>query len=236
MGKLHGKSSRIYMNATDLSDYAESLEIARLAELHDSSIFADDPWRKSSAGQMGWELPMNLFHDAAVGAEDPILQALVGVVTAVVSVYHDGADAVGDVGFLGANAGWTDYRAAVAKNDMIKKSGVFRGNGSAGRAVLLHIKTQETITGNGTSVDNTASSSNGARANLHITAIAGTWTIKVQHSVDNSVFTDLITFSGKTAIGGSSGVATGTVNRYLRALWNEDVLGEITFVLGCARL
>lgn len=49
---------------------------------------------------------------------------------------------------------------------------------------------------------------------------AGTLTVKVQHSPDQSAWTDLVTFGGKT----TKNVAeyqevTGTVQRYLRALW-----------------
>jgi len=73
-------------------------------------------------------------------------------------------------------------------------------------------------TTNGTSVDNGASSSNGALAYLHVTASSGgTWAFSIQHSSDNSSFSDLITFSANgSAVTAEQGTVTGSVNRYIR--------------------
>jgi hypothetical protein len=63
----------------------------------------------------------------------------------------------------------------------------------------------------------------GAAAALHVVrkaGAAGTLTVKVQHSPDNSVWTDLITFGGKTAANLSEWLeVAGTVQRWLRVLW-----------------
>lgn len=71
---------------------------------------------------------------------------------------------------------------------------------------------------NGTSVDNGASSANGALAYLHITASSGgAWALTVQDSTDNSTFADLITFSANgSTVTAEQGSATGTVDRYVR--------------------
>jgi hypothetical protein len=74
---------------------------------------------------------------------------------------------------------------------------------------------------NNTAVDNTLSSAAGGIATIH--TVANTWTgnttVKVQHSVDNSVWVDLITqvVPASTATGYVLTVA-GTVNRYTRAI------------------
>jgi hypothetical protein len=89
--------------------------------------------------------------------------------------------------------------------------------------------------GNLSSVDNSASSTAGGMANLHVTAntiTGGSTTIKVQHSADNSTFVDLITF---TAVSASTttkefSAVTGTVNRYIRATASTaGSAGAITF-------
>lgn len=71
---------------------------------------------------------------------------------------------------------------------------------------------------NGTSVDNAASSANGGIGYLHLTASSGgTWAFTIQHSTDNSTFSDLITFSANgSAVTAEQGTVTGTVNRYVR--------------------
>lgn len=71
---------------------------------------------------------------------------------------------------------------------------------------------------NGTGVDNGASSSNGGIGYLHLTASSGgTWAFYIQHSTDNSTYTDLITFtSNGSAVTAEQGTVTGSVNRYVR--------------------
>ena len=75
-------------------------------------------------------------------------------------------------------------------------------------------------TTNGTSVDQSASSSAGAVATLQFTT-GSTLTsadFKVQHSANDSTWADLITFTQITSTTASAevGTATGTVNRYIR--------------------
>jgi hypothetical protein len=77
-----------------------------------------------------------------------------------------------------------------------------------------------TGTANGTSVDNAASST-GYITHCHVTgAVALTSvTVKVQHSTDNSIWADLVTFTAFTANGAEQKFNTATsVNRYRRAI------------------
>lgn len=72
----------------------------------------------------------------------------------------------------------------------------------------------------GTAVNNGAATTNGAVAHLHVLSKSGTsptivW--KVQHSVDNSTWVDLMTFSSASDITEQRIAVTGTVNQYLRA-------------------
>ena len=79
-----------------------------------------------------------------------------------------------------------------------------------------------TTTSNGTSQDNTAATSNGFVAQLHITAVSGTTpslTAVVQHSTNNSTWTTLGSFTAATAVGSQVITGTGTVNRYVRIAW-----------------
>jgi len=70
------------------------------------------------------------------------------------------------------------------------------------------------------SVNNLAATTNGAVAHLHVTSKSGTsptinW--KVQHSADNSLWVDLMTFTQATDLTSERIAVTGTVNQYLRA-------------------
>lgn len=73
---------------------------------------------------------------------------------------------------------------------------------------------------NGTSVNNLAATTNGAVAHLHVLSKSGTSptvTWKVQHSADDSLWVDLMTFTAATAETSQRIAVTGTVNQYLRA-------------------
>lgn len=102
--------------------------------------------------------------------------------------------------------------------------------------VVLAPGTSLSATTNGTSVDNAAASTNGLVAMLHVTATAsGSWTLKVQHSTNDSTWADLITFSANgSAITSERGTSSGTVNRYLRFQATRTA-GTSTFWVTAAR-
>jgi hypothetical protein len=107
--------------------------------------------------------------------------------------------------------------------------------------VSLHDLTAETNTGNGTSVDNGAATTNGGVAVLHVTAIAGaapSVVVKIQSSANNSTWSDLLSFSAATAATkGRVEVAAGTtVNRWLREVHTfGGTTTSITFNTAFAR-
>ena len=85
-----------------------------------------------------------------------------------------------------------------------------------------------TAAGNGTALDDLGGAPavptlKGIGAAIHIInkgGSAGNITLRVQHSPDNSVWTDIIVFAAKTLIHQYEYLeAPGTVNRYLRAIW-----------------
>lgn len=103
---------------------------------------------------------------------------------------------------------------------------------------VLHALGAETADGNGTAVDRAVSSSLGAAAVLHVTAYSGLTSaiIKVQHSPDNSVWSDLATFTTITAVGSQRvTVAAGTtINRYLRVNTDVTGTGSVTYLVAAA--
>lgn len=103
---------------------------------------------------------------------------------------------------------------------------------------VLHALGAETADGNGTAVDRAVSSTLGAAAVLHVTAFTGLTNaiIKVQHSPDNSVWSDLVTFTTVTAIGSQRvTVAAGTtINRYLRVNTDVTGTGSVTYLAAVA--
>lgn len=107
--------------------------------------------------------------------------------------------------------------------------------------ISLHDLTAETGTGNGTSVDNGAASTNGGVGVLHCTAIAGaapSVVVRIEHSTNGSTWATLLTFAAATAATKERvEVAQGTtVNRFLREVHTfGGTTSSITFNSAFAR-
>lgn len=235
MARAHGKEVRVYLGSQDISDrLTEVSPVARIAT-HDRTTFGDAGDKTADTGLRGWEAGLSGLFDAADA--DTSFESLFGTTSFVLTVVDGDANAVGDPAPYVLPAGvLSEQGRPMSIADLIRRSAQLQGNGRAGLAGrLLHVKGAETITGVSASHDNSASSANGGRANVHFTAISGTWTVKVQHSSDDSNWVDLITFTAATAVGAESLTVTGTVNRYVRATFTEDVAGTATFVVAFAR-
>lgn len=127
----------------------------------------------------------------------------------------------------------------VANVASIKVTATCNGRPGDGYILSSGVPITTASTTNYTSVDNLVASSNGAMAALHITANTwtGTTTVKIQHSVDNSVWVDLITqvVPATTVIAYLPTVA-GNVNRYLRAqVTTAAGSGSVTVTAAVAR-
>jgi len=112
------------------------------------------------------------------------------------------------------------------KEGLTKADAKYTVTGDYKRGKIIHGLNAETATsGNteGPSVDNGASSANGATADLHVPALTlggfTSVTVKVRHSTDDITYADLITFSAVTAIGAQRATVSGTVNRHLAMSW-----------------
>lgn len=105
---------------------------------------------------------------------------------------------------------------------------------------IVHALAAETVDGNGTTVDRGVGSATtgGGVAVIHATAFTGLTgaVIKIQHSTDNSVWADLVTFTNLTAVGAERKfLAPGvTVNRYVRAVTDVTGTGSVTFLVAFA--
>lgn len=112
-------------------------------------------------------------------------------------------------------------------------------DGAPDTGISLADLAQISGTTTGTGVDNAASTANGGAGFLHVTQYAGITNVvfKVQHSVDNSAWADLATFTIVTAVGSERKevAAATTVNRYVRALATVTGVGTCTFAMAFAR-
>ena len=116
----------------------------------------------------------------------------------------------------------TSYEVSSAIADIVQASAEFQSTSSVEHGKILSSGSAVSATGNGTAVDNGASSANGGAGYLSVPTNTrnGNITVKIQHSADNSTYADLVTFTTVTSTSKTSErieVASGTtVNRYLR--------------------
>ncbi len=235
MARVHGKDTRVYYGSRDISDDLAGLTIEATVDAPESTTLGNDWKRHDAGGLAGWTASLDAFYQPDSGGIGRQFEDLFGA-DGILSMYDGDADAIGDAGVL-CSAGVLKQRGQpINVNELIKLSGEIQGNGRVGlHGRLLHPLGAETVSFNGSSHDNAASSANGGRGTIHVTSCTGTWTIKVQHSTNDSLWVDLITFTAATAATSQTVEVTGTVNRYLRIIGTEDVAGTVTFVGGFAR-
>lgn len=237
MAFVHSKSTRVLVNEQSFSAKLRRISTGHSRALGEATTFLDEG-NKFIPGLRSGSLALEGMFEG-VDAVDGEINAAIGtdnglLVTTAPEGFAVGKRAILVVGDIQNY----DIGASVSETvsftvDTMPDDGVDWG-------ISLHDLTAETATANGTSVDNTASSANGGVGALHVTAVSGATpsaTVKVQHSSDDVVFADLITFTAATAAKSERKTVTGTVNRYVRATWTlTGTTPSFTFVVAFARL
>jgi hypothetical protein len=141
--------------------------------------------------------------------------------------------------FLGASGVYGSAYDVLSQTEKLTKANVtYDVTGALDRGVVLHAHGARTADWTGTAVDNAASTANGGVGYLQVSDFA-TFTgavIVIQHSTDNSVWADLVTFTNVTSAPNAQRITVaGTVNRYLRANGDVTGSGSITPFVGFAR-
>jgi hypothetical protein len=234
MAFVHGKNTGVLVGAYDLSAFFNSAQVGKTVDAAEVTTFGKDD-KVYLAGQEDGSLSLGGFFDGDAGAVDAVLAAAFAADTPV-SVVWSGLATLGNVGGV-ANVVQTDYTVTSPVGDAVQVSASGQADGGvrAGGRLLAPLVARTSVAAL-TGVDDTAASTFGGVAHLHVTAFTGTnCTIKVQHSTDNSVWADLITFGSVTDEGSERAVASGTVNRYLRVNVTAGTFTSVTFAVVFAR-
>lgn len=235
MSFVHSLNSRVFVNEDHASAHITGYTVTHSREMSTVTALTDTGY-KSIPGVLSGSMSFRGLFDSAAGSLYEEVVANVGTDDSLLwSVFPDGY-AIGKPAIMAvSDPQGFEIPASVSEAvsmtiDAMPDDGVDMG-------VSLHALGAETADSNGTSVDNAASSSNGGVATLHLTAYSGLTdiVIKVQHSTDDSNWSDLITFTTATAVTKERKTVTGTVNRYVRCLWDVTGTGSATFVTAFAR-
>lgn len=246
---LHGKNTGVLLNATDLSAYFNSADLAQTIDTAETTGFTSSA-KSYITGLNDATLSVSGMFSQDAGGEDVVLSTALGATTTPLVTVIFGVNAIGNRCATG-RAHEVSYSISSPVADVTTVSADFNASTDAVSNQTYGIKGGVMLTagasiafgslGNLASVDNSASSTNGGMGVLHVTAnsiTGGTTTIKVQHSADNSTWADLITF---TAVSASTttqqlSAVTGTINRYVRATASTaGSSGSITYHIAFAR-
>ena len=237
--KIHGKSTRILHDQYAMHGFLRTATLRRMVSLPDTTVFNDTWRRRGLVGLLDGSLALGGLFDGAAAALDVVWRAALAAQAPVLISAAAGGFAIGnlvDMGQFVVNS----YGVNSPHDDTTEASADFDSDDRIDLGVSLHDLTAEVGTMNGASVNETAATSLGWAAHLHVTAITGSGcTIKLQDSADNSVWADLAggTFSNVTAITKErlEGAATATVRQYVRAIISVMGASSITFQVSIAR-
>jgi hypothetical protein len=215
-------NAQLLVDQYNLSGYLKGIDPEMVVEMADSTVLGDTG-RKGVPTLVSGGIGFEALYDRTTGsAFDVIRTALQSASQQIVTSFPEGSTLGYPCDLCYANT--VKFGTPIKVADLIGVVGYFKSEeDGVDSGVSLQALTAVTATGNGTSVDNAAASTNGGVVVLHTTAIAGaspsvTW--KLQHSTDNSSFTDVSggTFTAQTAVGAQRLELTGTINRYTRAV------------------
>lgn len=247
---VHGKNSKVYLDEFDMSAYLNSTDINHTQDTAETTAYGATA-RAYIPSQASGTLSFGGLYDAVTGAgsSDKEFEAILGSTThPVLTVAIDGGT-IGNRAVI-ARANETSYTISSPVADINSVTADFEcsadpaNNVDFGVASGVQLTTGASIAhgslGNLASVDNSASSANGGAAVLHVptNTVDGDTTIKVQHSADDAVWVDLISFTavGASTITSQLSAVTGTVNQYLRVTASTaGSSGAITFMVSFAR-
>lgn len=240
---VHGRSTGVLINATDFTAYLNESSASGEIDATETTTFGQGS-KTYLVGLADGKVSFSGLFDGGTNAQDQLTATMranaISTGVDVVTTYAPEGNVFGKRCTI-AQGVLTSYEISGAVADVNEAKYEVQTDGGLDSGLILAAATSVSTatTTNGTAIDNAASSASGATAVLHVTANAnaGATTFKVQHSVDNSVWVDLITFTSVTASTTSfqRGIAAGTVNRYLRAQATTAGAGNITYTIAAAR-
>jgi hypothetical protein len=246
---VHGKGTYVFVNEYDLSQYFNSVDTAKTLDTAETTGFGSSA-KSYIKGLADGTISLSGMWSADAGGSDVVLSSLIGAATTPLITVAKSYGTIGNRCEL-AKAHSTNYATSNPVGDVVSITVDFNASTDATTDLTYGIASGVMLTaggsiafgslGNLTSVDNAASSANGATAILHVTANSiggGDTTFKVQHSANNSTWADLFTFTnvGAGTLTSEQKAGSGTINRYVRATASTaGSSGSITFHISFAR-
>ena len=214
----------------DLSPYSKGLDLEPSVDTAEVSTFGLSS-KTYITGLKDAKVSLEgILDGAATGNDARLFTDLAALATAgLIGTSFPQGDALGNFGYA-FKAYDVSMKVSTPVADVSQLTTSFQVTGGVERVVSEHAFAADAGIFTGTSIDNAASSATGGVGYIQADgggAGATTETWKIQHSVDNVTWVDLVTFSALTDNVRSAErlTAAGTVNRYTRALSSAGTNG-----------
>lgn len=235
MAFKHGSKAKVWYGGLDMSAYLTSAALSLGVEVSDVTTLGST-WRSFLPGLATGSYDFAGKYDPGVTQ----LETDFAAQTEAVLTVCPGGSSVGDLARL-VPALTTSWGQSSVIDDAVAVSWGVTGADALAFGTLIH-NGEDTNTTTGTGIDQTAATSTGWSAHLHVTLVdGGSWVVTIQDSADNSSWATIATFAAKTTTGSErllSASSTTTVRRYVRVVATRTggSAGQgITYALAFAR-
>ena len=225
----HGKNVNVFLDEYDFSTYFNDVTASTSVDTAETSAFGTSAKTYVVGHRDGTVSLSGMFESTESTGTDQYFATALGSATKIKLIVALEGNSNG-AGAIMLVADDTSYEVSSAIADIVQASAEFQSTDAVEHGRILSSGSAVSATGNGTGVDNGASTANGGAGFLSVPVNTrnGNITVKIQHSADNSTFADLVTFTVVSSTAKTSErveVASGTtVNRYLRV--NYTVAGS----------
>jgi len=215
-----GYNGLIYVAGYDISGDCKSLDAEITVDLGDTTTFGKTQRTRIALLSDG-SLSLGGFLNATTGQSSPVLSGIIGSNDSIYQAYWAG-DAVGAHG-IGFAADQDSLGTSTPFDGVVEFTATSKPSSGVDFIRSIHALGSETASGTGTTLDNSASTTVGGSGYLTVTSWnATTLDVSIRHSSDNfaSDDTELLAFTQVSGANSAERVtATGTVKRYVRAIW-----------------
>lgn len=233
MAVIHGMNSDAYLNGYDIGDWVNKVKTSHQRAMLDRTVINNSGAKSYAKGLHEGSASISGFFDhdntANLAAESParveadtleyLLHTSLGASTEdILTFFPGGATTVGDRG-IGVAGYINNYDIDQNNDELTKSDWEMVGCYNREPLKLLASMASRTNSFTGTSLDNSAGTTNGGVGYLQVDNwTSGSLPVLIEHSTDNSVWSTLVTFTAAGADHVAQRIAvSGTVNRYVRA-------------------
>ena len=219
MAFINAQQTRVLYGNVALACYLKSVTPNANIDMIDITCLCDES-RQFTSSLRDFTLNMDGFLD-----DDITSGSVVEALTAPIATGSTVPTSVAPNGFAAENSVWLipaktlSFEPTSQVADAVTFSMSLGSGTPANTGISLVDLAAVTSTGNGSTIDQTAATSDGALGHLHVTDVSGSTPqldMLIQHSTNGSDWSTLITFASASTTTSEVVSVTGTVNRYVR--------------------